>query len=248
MLMTTTKSPLRFFETRLASFSCVNRRIARAITPKHVHEANVFGVYRKVGAMLMSHPQVIQVVDVGAGRQWQFPPYYKDWYRIRLVGVDIDLDEMMDNDVLDEKVECDIVDGVPFEPGSIDLFMVHSGIEHFSDTEQALRNLFVALRPGRFILAEFPNRFAHFAILNRLLPTALSRWLLDHFLGSSPEVLGFIAHYNNTNYSGFNKICQKVGFRQLYFLPGYYGSFYFEFFLPIYVCSYILIWYALLWV
>jgi SAM-dependent methyltransferase len=240
MLTMITKAPLRIFGSSLEGFFSANRRIARAITPKHVHEANVFGAYRKLGAMLMSHPRVEQVVDIGAGGQWQFPPHYKDWYRIRLIGLDIDRNEMTGNEVLDEKIECDVVNRVPFAPGSIDLFMVHSGIEHFSDTGQALRNLFVALRPGGFILAEFPNRFAHFAILNRLLPSRLSHWLLDHFLGGNEEMLGFKAYYNNTNYSSFKNMCDDIGFKQLYFLPGYYGSFYFEFFLPFYVCSYAL--------
>jgi SAM-dependent methyltransferase len=208
------------------------------MTPKHVHEANVFGVYRKVGTMLMSHPRVTQVVDIGAGRQWHFPPYYKDWYRIHLIGLDIDRNEMTGNDVLDEKIDGDVVDHVPFAPGSIDLFMVHSGIEHFSDTERAMRNLFAALRPGGFLLAEFPNRFAHFAIMNRLFPPALSHWLLDNFLGTSAESLGVKTYYNNTSYSKFKNVCKNVGFKQLYFVPGYYGSFYFEFFVPLYVFSY----------
>lgn len=239
MFTITTKSPLRFFGSRLARFVSANRKIARTITPTHVHEANVFGVYRKIGAMLMSHPRVSQVVDIGAGGQWQFPSYYKDWYHIHLIGLDIDRNEMVGNDALDEKIEGDVVDRVPFSTGSIDLFMVHSGIEHFSDTERALRNLFVALRPGGFILAEFPNRFAHFAILNRLLPPALSHWLLSRVLGSSDELLGFKAYYNNTNYSSFMKIWKNIGFKQLYFVPGFYGSFYFEFFLPLYVFSYV---------
>lgn len=40
--------------------------------------------------------------------------------------------------------------------------MIHSGVEHFRDTELAFRNLLRALRPGGFILAQFPNRYAPF--------------------------------------------------------------------------------------
>jgi SAM-dependent methyltransferase len=143
----------------LDRFIAVNKRVAEIITPNHVHEANVFGVYRKLGTILMSHPRLSTVVDVGAGKSWQFPSHYKEWFNIRLIGLDIDASEMSDNELLDDKIECDVVSHIPLEPGSVDLFMIHSGIEHFRDNERAPRNLFQVLRPGGFILAQFPKSF-----------------------------------------------------------------------------------------
>src|SRR5262249_55036298 len=150
----------------LGSFLDVNRRISKALTPKHVHEANVFGGYRKLGAMLLSHPDVRRVVDVGSGKSWHFPKHYKEWYGIHLIGVDIDAAEMLANELLDEKLECDVVESIPVEPGSVDLIMINSGVEHFHDNERFLRNAYQALRPGGFLLAQFPNRYAPFAIAN----------------------------------------------------------------------------------
>src|SRR5229473_494116 len=140
----------------LDRFISLNRRTAEAITPGHVHEANVFGMYRKLGTILMSHPRISTVVDVGAGKAWHFPAYYKEWFNIQLIGLDIDASEMSDNELLDDKIECDVVSHIPLERRSVDLFMIRSGIEHFRDNELALRNLFQALRPGGFILAQFP--------------------------------------------------------------------------------------------
>ncbi|HVF16865.1 MAG TPA: hypothetical protein VNA21_08125, partial [Steroidobacteraceae bacterium] len=88
----------------LKKFFAANRRMSQAMTPRHVHEANVFGAYRKLATLLMSRPDVRTVVDVGAGKSWHFPRYYKEWFKIHLIGLDIDAAEMIPNDVLDEKI------------------------------------------------------------------------------------------------------------------------------------------------
>jgi SAM-dependent methyltransferase len=187
--------------------------------------------------MLMSHPRISTVVDVGAGKSWQFPQYYKEWFNIRLIGLDIDAAEMSHNVSLDDKIEGDVVNNIPVEPGSIDLFMIHSGIEHFRDNELALRNLFQALRPGGYILAQFPNRYAPFAVANRLLPQSATKWLLHKFMSATTE-LGYPAYYNRTNYSSFRKTFSRVGFEEMYYVPGFFSSPYFGFFLPLFICWY----------
>src|SRR5262249_9100546 len=126
----------------------LNRRLCRHFTPTHIHEANVFGVYRKLGVVLLSHPEVARVLDCGAGKAWHFPIHYKRWYKIHLVGVDIDASEMAHNEALDEKIECDVTDAIPVPSGSIDLVMVSSGIEHFRDNKAFLQNAYASLRPG----------------------------------------------------------------------------------------------------
>src|SRR5262249_16192327 len=153
-----------------SSFIEFNRILCRRLTPTHVHETNVFGVYRKLGALLLSHPEVHRVLDCGAGKRWHFPSYYKRWYGIHLIGVDIDAHETKDNPDLDEAFVCDVTDRLPLPAECIDLVMVSSGIEHFGDNRAFLRNAYACLRPGGFLLAQFPGRYAPFAILNRLLP------------------------------------------------------------------------------
>lgn len=223
----------------LKDFFAANRRMSQAMTPRHVHEANVFGAYRKVATLLMSRPDITNVVDVGAGKSWHFPLYYKEWFKIRLIGLDIDAHEMAPNDALDEKIECDVVEDIPLPNASVDLMTVFSGVEHFSNNERFLGNAFAKLRPGGYLIAQFPSRFAPFALANRLLSPRTTRRVLDHALSSATaQQLGFPAYYDRTDYMSFRKLVRKTGFSETYHLPGYYSSSYFEFFVPLYLISY----------
>jgi SAM-dependent methyltransferase len=222
----------------LDRFFAANRRISQALTPRHIDEANVFGAFRKIGALLLSRPDVRTVVDVGAGKSWHFPRHYKRWYDIRLIGLDIDAAEMAPNEALDEKIECDVSATIPLPDDSADLFMVHSGIEHFPDNQKFLDSALRILRPGGFLVAQFPSRYAPFVLANRLLPERISRRVLDRAMGERARLLGFRAHYDRTDYAAFRRMFTQVGFEELYHLPGYSSSAYCEFFLPLFALSY----------
>jgi SAM-dependent methyltransferase len=223
----------------LRDFFAANRRVSQALTPRHVHEANVFGAYRKLATLLMSRPDITTVVDVGAGKSWHFPLYYKEWFKIYLIGLDIDREEMTPNAALDEKIECDVVKGIPLPDASVDLITVFSGIEHFSDNEKFLSHAFAKLRPGGYFIAQFPSRFAPFALANRMLPARTTRRVLDNAMGgATARELGFRAYYDRTDYLSFKKLVRKTGFSETYHLPGYYSSSYCEFFVPLYLLSY----------
>ncbi|HEY6642242.1 class I SAM-dependent methyltransferase [Povalibacter sp.] len=222
----------------LERFFAANRRLSQAITPRHIDEANVFGAFRKIGALLLSRPDVRTVVDVGAGKHWHFPRHYKRWYGIHLIGLDINAAAMAPNDALDEKIECDVSAGIPLPDDSADLFMVHSGIEHFPDNQKFLEDALRILRPGGCLVAQFPSRYAPFVMANRLLPTRISGRVLDKTMGERAKVLGFRAHYDRTDYAAFRRMFTAVGFEELYHLPGYNSSAYCEFFIPLFALSY----------
>jgi SAM-dependent methyltransferase len=116
--------------------------------------------------------------------------------------------------------------------------MISSGIEHFSNNQRFLENAFEVLRPGGYLLAQFPGRYAPFAVANRLMPKSASKRLLSASMGETAEHLGFTAHYDRTNYSAFRKMVQASGFDVIYHLPGYNSSSYLEFFVPFYLVSY----------
>lgn len=223
----------------LRSFFAFNRTLSRAITPDHFHEANVFAAYHKIGAILLSHPNTKTVLDVGAGKQWHFPQHYKNWYSVKLIGLDIDGAEMRGNPLLDEKIECDAVEQIPLPPGTVDLVMISSGIEHFSNNQRFLENAYGVLRAGGYLIAQFPGRYAPFAVANRLLPKSTSKKLLATSMGETAEHLGFLAHYDRTNYSAFLRMVRASGFKVIYHLPGYNSSSYLEFFVPFYLVSYL---------
>ena len=222
----------------LTTFFAANKRLSKRLTPDHVHESDVFGMYRKIGTIVLSRPDVRKVADVGAGTEWQFPDYYKDWYGLELFGLDIAGEDMDRNTSLDHRLVCDVTGDVPLESDSIDLVMAHSGVEHFQNNELFLRNVMRILRPGGYMLAQFPGRFAPFAIANRILPSRATQTLLKASMGGS-DMVGFEAHYDQTNYSAFKKLVEKVGFDIAYYNPGYFSSSYFEFFSPLFLLSYV---------
>lgn len=223
----------------VTSFFNLNKRLSLRMIPDHVHEANVFGVYKKIGTIALSHPQVHRVADIGAGKHWQFPVYYKDWYGIQLLGLDIDANEMRENEALDEQIVCSATGDIPLADGEVDLVTAHSGVEHFEDNERFLRNAYRILRAGGYLLSLFPNRYAPFAIANRLLPPALAKRLLRMSMGET-DLLGFKAYYDRTNYSAFRRMSEGVGFEIAYYLPGYLSSQYLAFFNPLF-----LVWYGI---
>jgi hypothetical protein len=55
----------------------------------------------------------------------------------------------------------------------------------------------------------------------------------------SEGVLGFEAHYDRTHFSAFRSMAKNAGFEITYYSPGYYSSNYAEFFVPLWVVSYI---------
>lgn len=225
----------------LRRFIQINRTISQAISPQTLADHHPSNDYARMATLLLSHPKVSRVIDVGAGKVWHFPNYYKEWYDIHLIGMDIDATETVGNSALDEKIVGDVVEGIPVEPNSVDLVMVRSGIEHFSDNERFLHNAFIALRPGGFLVAVFPNRYALFAVINRLLPQRIAKMVLRTTLGTdgSDEGLGFKAYYDRTNYGSFRKMYARVGFNAIYHLPAFYGSYYFQFFVPLFLLSYV---------
>lgn len=215
-----------------------NRTLSWLVSPQSLADHDIANEYTRLGALLMSQPNVSRVVDVGAGKVWHFPLHYKKWYGIKLIGVDIDGEEMADNTLLDEKFVADVVENIPVDPESVDLIMVRSGVEHFSDNQRFLDNAYAALRPGGFLIAFFPNRYAPFAIINRMLPQRVSKRVLQETAHETADELGFKVFYDRTNYTGFRRLYAKAGFKAVYHLPSFYSCFYFRFFLPLFFLSY----------
>jgi SAM-dependent methyltransferase len=193
-------------------------------------------MYTKIASIVLMQPETRRVLDAGAGAAWSFPLVYKRKFNLYLIGVDIDADEMARNPSLDERIVADVCNSIPLEPQSIDAVTAHSGVEHFPDNEAFLQNCFRVLRPGGRLIAQFPSRYAPFALLNRALPHSWSRFLLKHFRPDAYDKLGFSAHYDRTNYSEFKKITERAGFELEYVFFSYF-NFYCAFFVPLYIAS-----------
>jgi SAM-dependent methyltransferase len=186
---------------------------------------------------LLSTEDIHTILDVGAGRNWFFGERVKSGHGLRLIGVDIDANEMAANACLDERLEANACLRLPVSAGSIDLITVRAGFEHFEDNTAFLDNCRAALRPGGFVLLAFAGRFAPFALLNRLLPAQFSGWLLNRLIPDQVEKLGFKAHYDLCFATALRRTAKAQRFDVQSLFPDYYSSDYFGFALPLYLAS-----------
>jgi SAM-dependent methyltransferase len=224
----------------LSAWVNINVEICRAITPRHIADTSAFAQFRAafLNAVLELEPGT--VVDLGAGKHWHHNPAVKRLAGFKLVGVDIELAEMAQNTMLDERIQCDVTKTIDLPPGSADLVTVRSGVEHFADNEAFLRNLHALLRPGGRAVLLFPGRYAPFVLINRMLPRRVARAALHLLVPGSEGVLGFPAYYDRTTARQFSKVAQKAGFSVVRCSCTYYSSMYFRFFAPLFALSLLL--------
>jgi hypothetical protein len=93
------------------------------------------------------------------------------------------------------------------------------------------------LKPGGYAIHVFPCKFALFALINQLLPTTLSNKVLFYF---QPEALGksgFPAYYRDCYYSKIKQIYLENGFVLKEIYDYHSQSWYFDFFLPLFLIS-----------
>jgi 2-polyprenyl-6-hydroxyphenyl methylase/3-demethylubiquinone-9 3-methyltransferase len=213
-----------------------NIAASRAITPAKAWGAEAHRVYNVWGeGLLREKPPV--VLDVGAGRRWHFAPEFKH-AGMRLIGVDIDGDELVDNELLDSKITADVCLTLQVPDNSIDFVMARAAVEHFHDTEAFLRNVQAALKPNGRLIVTFPNKNAPFALINRAIPASWARWLLKTFIPGSEGRLGFTAHYDLCTPAEFRDALRRTGFSVEREYASYFSSVYFAGLLPIYVLSF----------
>lgn len=219
----------------LSRFVDLNVKTSDRLVPEIVQQTHAYRRYSDVGAeLLKARPRT--VLDVGAGKQWHFDPALKS-PGMRLIGFDIDLDEMRPNTLLDERVGGDACVSLGVPDGSVDLIMGRAVIEHLHDTEAFVRNAYNALGSGGQLIVTFPNKYAPFALLNRALPRRVSQWLLANFVPGSAGKLGFEAFYNQTSYHQFRRCLVDAGFEVEEAYASYFSSWYFRFFVPLFLAG-----------
>jgi SAM-dependent methyltransferase len=219
----------------LRQFVHANVALSDRIEPSIVKKTHAYTKYHEAGtALLQSEPKT--VLDVGAGKRWHFPPSLKG-PEMKLIGFDIDMAEMAENALLDQRVCGDACTSLGIPDQSVDLIMGRAVIEHLHDNASFLRSANRALREDGRLIVTFASKHAPFAVLNRLLPRRMSQWLLTHLVPGSSGKLGFEAFYDRTSFTEFKRSLIDAGFEVEEGFASYFSSSYYRFFVPLFVVS-----------
>jgi SAM-dependent methyltransferase len=176
----------------------------------------------------------LTVYDVGGGKQPYINRETKDRLGLKVVGLDIDADELAraPQGLYDEVVCADITNFSG--PGTADLLVCQALLEHVSDVGAAFTSIASILRPGGRAVIFVPSRNAVFARLNLLLPEKVKRWILFQVFPQSRVGGGFRSYYDRCTPVDFRKLIKTNGLQEIEF-RAYYESAYFSFFFPAHI-------------
>lgn len=190
-----------------------NREFLEAVVPANIHAGSV-------------------VYDVGGGKNPVITVERKAALRLKVVGVDIDRDELAaaPAGAYDATAPADIT--VYRGSGDADLVICQALLEHVRDTDGALAAIASILKPGGRALIFVPSRNAVYARLNLVLPQELKRRILFAIFPGMRRDHGFPAFYDRCTPAAFAEMSRRHGLvtdeRRVYF-----HSEYFRFFFPL---------------
>jgi SAM-dependent methyltransferase len=202
----------------------VSGRIERAVLGNYSIET----VYREAIASLIDEGAL--VLDAGAGKRCIYGSR-----RLRVIGSDMSLQDLRGNADVQLAVVTDLGRDFPFRLNSLDAVTACYFVEHIRDSEQFIRNVANALRPGGRFFLLFPCRYAPFAVINRMISNKFAVTMLRWFVEDSQG--GFPAMYNNCWPRRMRDVLKRNGLNVLRTELCFYQSHYYASFLPVYVCS-----------
>jgi SAM-dependent methyltransferase len=175
------------------------------------------------------------VVDVGGGYLCPFAQRRRPELGTRIVALDIDEEQLKANRTADLRAVADAARALPLADRSVDLVVTRSVMEHLPDTKRFLDESFRALKPGACAIHVFPCRNAPFSLLNRLLPNAVSKWLLAALFPQWKGEVGFPAFYMNCTYREMLLRLGEAGYAIERLELRYYQAIYYKFYFPAYL-------------
>jgi 2-polyprenyl-6-hydroxyphenyl methylase/3-demethylubiquinone-9 3-methyltransferase len=169
------------------------------------------------------------IYDVGGGKRPYLTPEAKQALGARVVGVDIDGDELAHapDGAYDETITADIahLQG----RGDADLVICQTVLEHVRDIDGSMSAIASMLKPGGRALIFVPCRNALFARLNLLLPETVKRKVLYFVDPRTAHAQGFPSHYKGCTPDGLRKRAEQSGLEvereQLYWTSSYFYAF-----------------------
>ena len=174
------------------------------------------------------------VYDIGGGKQPLIPAAKKRALGLKVIGLDIDRQELAraPSGAYDQVICADIQTyrGV----GDADMVICQAVLEHVRSQRAAMEGVFSALKPGGLAVVWIPCRNACYARMNLALPESLKTRILFTVFPKAEEAQGFPAYYDCCTPRQFRALIaehQGLIVDERY----YFRSWYFSFFLPIYV-------------
>ena len=220
----------------LQAFFQANREAARKMRnylPQREHLP--FRDYEEVVAQYMNRLGSPVVLDVGGGRKCSFSQYRP--LGAKLICLDISPEELAHNEDADELVLADATREIPLPEASVDLVVSRAVLEHLESPQAFLQHSYRVLRPGGFCIHVLPCKFALFALINQILPHKLGRKMLLYCHQSAAARGIFPAYYHRCYNNGMKRLFVENGFQIEEIRRYYFQSFYFEFFLPLFLLS-----------
>lgn len=175
------------------------------------------------------------ILDVGGGSGCYFSSHKPPGGRI--ICLDISPEQLARNQDADELVLADATCGIPLPDAYVDLVVSRAVMEHMSSPSAFLDHCHRVLKPGGYGIHVFPCKFAPFALINGMLPTALARKTLFFFQKDFQKKGGFPAYYHKCYHTGMKRLLHERGFRILEMRHYHSQSVYFNFFVPFFLLS-----------
>jgi SAM-dependent methyltransferase len=174
------------------------------------------------------------IYDIGGGKNPFITLERKSNLNYRVIGVDIDEDELKAAPVgvYDNTIVADITKYTGDMDG--DVVICSTVLEHVESMEAALRGIGSCLKNGGYCAIFVPSKNALYARINRILPERLKRRILFSLFPDSRSLSGFPAYYDHCTPQDVKQIAKSLGLEVLE-EKYYYKSKYFSFFFPLYL-------------
>lgn len=157
-----------------------------------------------------SSTETRSICEVGGGAKPALDRATIDRYGLRYTLLDISAEELAKAPPHYEKVQADIAGALPRDIGRYDLVFSKTLAEHVHDAEMFHRNVYQMLTDGGTAVHFFPTLFAPAFVVNLLLPTAVTRWLLTRLQGPRRDDQGL-----EGKFPAFYRWCRGPSDRQV---------------------------------
>lgn len=164
---------------------------------------------------LAQDPGTRSVCEVGAGARPALDIDLVTRNGLEYTVCDISAEELAKAPPGYQTLEADIAGAMPLDSGRYDLVFSKTLVEHVADAERAHANVYAMLREGGTAVHMFPTLYAPAFVVNLLLPTAVTRWLLTKVQGSRRDDQGL-----EGKFPAFYRWCRGPSAAQLQRLRG----------------------------